>query len=900
MEATPERAGEVLGAFLVVVAQLIGIFKCIQIMRRPTTSRLCVTALMLVLIGWLFSSLEAADRIMSGSPSGAVRLLVGTVVILLMFAALVVGIVGLSLYDRSRYVQGRSQAIWALVLSGIMVCVFVGAIFSRTLRDSDGGSGDLQLAGSRNGSSVITKPEFNFSVTPSARWVTLKPESINKVACLAMRRSKPEIFFVAIGESTAGSLDLATLAEVSKANLAGAAHVLEQKEETVALKGRTFIHVSSTARHDATNLTLNYEHWLATERGFSWQLIFWSQNADRKALSAESRAVMDTFEVLDVTRSGGGKGNLVDVSRPGLGYATKLAGMGWNAWTDPEKDNALIDFGAQRINEAFAIIPVRFESPDAPDMEALARGLLDTLDFEYPPEEEYDSKPWSPPYTGQGMELSTKREVDGTLYHYRLRVAKGAHGAHFIAGWHADGKGDAELIRKTLDAVTLQEPDGPIPPRSAEQKKAYGFLLNRAGLSYFKRKEYAESAVWLKRAFEQTSNDPDILGNVGHALEKAERYDEGRELLAPHVKRFAQNLDLGVRFARLQELSGAVDEGNATFLSLIDRGLKEEDDLLSWLNLLTADDHYTQAIRAAEAWVAKQPSVTTRRWLAQTTFHSGKEKESLMLLETLLKENPADPRVALDLGGFYNDAGEHAKAAEIAEKLLADGKESPRALEILGWSQMGRKWYRDAKVSFERAARKLPDDDDIKDAIRQASARLGQGDNSGIREPIETVAIPHSVASALAANAVPSNLGDGHSAAWLMRATGWRFEKDKPLRKTAHRRVKVLTSEGARDFSSVEVAFDPVVERIFMNRIDVKDATGAVVSKADISDAYVRDLDGGGATNRKVLHMQVPGVKPGYVVEWEVTIEDRGSSEAFEFQRHLFASSLPVTAEAVL
>lgn len=694
-------------------------------------------------------------------------------------------------------------------------------------------------------------------------------------------------------------MDLAAVTEVSKANLAGASQVLEQREEKVTLGGRTFSHVISRARNDAMNLVLRYEHWIATERGFAWQFIFWSRDTEGGGLASQSRSVMETFKLLDPTMDGGGKGLLKDVSRPENGYATKLAGMGWNSWSDPARQNALLDFGAQRLNEALVIVPVRFGPQEPPDTEALCRGLLQTMNLDYPSEGDCESTPWSPGQDFTGMELKTEHESDGDHFHYILRVARGKHSAHLVAGWAVDGKGDIELVRRSLDAVTVQEPSGPAPTLTAAQKTAYGIMLNEVGLSYFDRKDHAQAAFWLQQAFDQTKEDPVILENAGHALEDTEEYVKGRDFLAPHVGRFPKHFDLGVRFARLQTLAGDVDAGNATFLSIIERGFKDENDLLPWLNLLTSKEHYPQAIRAAEAWVAKQPSVTTRRWLAQTVFLSGKQEEALAMFEKLMEENPKDVKIAYDLGEYYNEAGENTKAAAVAEKLLADGKEAPRALMMLGWSQMGRKWYRDAKTTFERAAKKQPDNTEVQEAIQRASAMLGQGDNSSIREPLELVAIPEAVITLINAQKQEADFGKGYPSAWLMRGTGWHFEKGKPLRKTVHRRVKVLTAEGARAFSSVEISFDPLGERIFMNRLEVKDADGQPVAKANVADAYVRDLGDGTATHRKVLHMQVAGVQPGNVVEWEVTTEDRFNADAFDFQRCLFANGLPVASEAV-
>lgn len=899
-----EQAGYLFGGVFWIVIIVWGIFKCLKIMKRPTTSRICVIALLCVLVAWLISGAGQLVEFALSS-TGANWLLLKTIpMILCLVAAFIVAIVGLATYDSSRHLQGRAQAIWALVLSLLLVpFLIISVVFrlSQAIKARDDVADDLGPNQSAPGASgkVIAKPEYNFSIAPASKWVSVRPEALNKLACVAMRRSNPDIFFIVIAESLSGSLNLDTLTEMARANLAAGAEILEQKQESVVVNGHTFSHLMTHANAHSVNMKIHYDQWLCSEHGFTWQFMFWGPSTSRESLAAQSRAVIDTFKVLDPTKSGGGAGSLVDVSRQGQGYSTKLEGMGWNTFAPEKENNALMQFGAQRLSEALVVLPLRFDSLEPPDLDALTRGLLHTLEFEYTEDGDFESKPWSSHPTFEGREVTTKRLVEETEYEYILRVVRDRHSAWLLAGWAATGRGDLALVRRSLDAITLQTPSGENSALTTVQKTALGQVLNEAGLSYFYRKQYDKAATWFEEAFNTTSSDGAMLENVGNALEKQGKYKEGCEKLAPHIARFPKYFQASIRLARLQWLNGEHDTACTTFLETLSRGLSDEDELYGWLDLLATDEAYAEAAQCAEAWVKKRPSANSQRWLAQVTFLSGKQKEALSMLEELMEKYPKDRKIAYDLGGYYNDAGENEKAAVIAEKILKEEEKSPRALMILGWSQMGRKWYRDAKASFERAAKISPNDENVQDAIRQASAMLGQGDNSNIREPLELVSLPAGVAEALQKPVVATDFGKGHSSAWVMRATGWHFVKGKALRKTIHRKVKIVTDEGARDFSSVEIPFNPINEDIFMNRLEVKNADGVTEGKASIEDAYVRDYDDGTANHQKVLHIQVPGVKPGCTIEWEITIQDRFTSDTFSFERQLFANSLPVNAEAI-
>ena len=898
----PEQIAQLIGTSIVWLAIILGIVKCFRIMGRPTTSRACVSGLLCILIGWFFSCLGALLRIAFQDSGVPWHLLLGLPMILCLIAAFIVGLSGLATYDNTRYTQGRSQAVWAVVLSALLAPFSImtfGTGMGRFIHDREGSSDDLIASASEQGDSVIAKPEYNFSISRPARWITLRPESLNKLACVAMRRTNPDLYLLVVAESVSTSIKLETLTEIARSNLASAAEVLDQKEELVVVNGRTFAHVMTRARTSRVNRVLEYDQWLYTERGFTWQFTCWGQDISRESLASQARAIVETFKVLDPQKSGSGQGRLTDVTRDDAGYATKLAGMGWNTFNAAKENNALMDFGAQRAYEALVVIPLRFDSGEPPDLEALAKGLLHTLDFSYSTNGDYVSKHLPQEDKTEALEITTQRKINGAEYSYVLRVIRGEHSAHLLAGWAEISQGDLGLVRRSLDAITVHAPRGEAASLNEEQKQALGIVLNEAGLSYFERKKFDKACQWWEAAFKTTLTDPVILENLGNALEKAEKYKEGRDQLAPYVSRFSRDFALATRYARLQWLSGDHEAACLSFRTAIDNGLEDEDELLSWLSLLTADKHAAEAAQCGEAWVARHPTVTARRWLAQVTFHSGKEKEALAMLEKLWTEHPEDKKVGYDLGSYYNDAGENVKAGALAEQLLKEDKESVRALMILGWSQMGQKWYRDAKATFEQAAKASPEDTDIQDSIRRASAMLGQGDNSAIREPIDPVTLPEAVAAALEKSTPPEDFGKGHSSAWVKRAAGWHFEKGQPLRKTVYRKVKIVTIEGAREFSSVDFLFDPLQERVFLNRLEVKDAGGQSVGTASVEDAYVRDYDDGTATHQKVLHIPVPGVKPGCTIEWAITTQDRFTSEAFSFERYLFSNTLPVHAESI-
>jgi tetratricopeptide (TPR) repeat protein len=390
-----------------------------------------------------------------------------------------------------------------------------------------------------------------------------------------------------------------------------------------------------------------------------------------------------------------------------------------------------------------------------------------------------------------------------------------------------------------------------------------------------------------------------LLDNWANALQSAGMKKEALAVIEPKQARFPRAFDLQVRRALLLAGTGNPEAGSAHFLSLIETGLKDESELLDWVNCLIEVNRHDLAERAVEVWNEKQPSLKTRRWLADVIAQSGDTRRAVSVIEELAQENPTDEPTTAKFAELLNQAEDYTRAQEIAEKLLAGGKENARALQALGWSQMGRRWYREAKQTFERAARVRPNDDAIQDALHRASSALGQGSNSGVKEPLDSVPLPSAVARELAAASAPAALTEGQPAVSLARSTGYHFEEGKPLRRTMRRQIRILNQAGVNAYSSLEYSFHPGSERIFINKLEVRDAEAKLIASGSVDDVYVRDEDDGAATNRKVLHTPVPALRPGCTIDVEVTIEDRRPERNFPFTRYLFAYRTPCMVEAI-
>ena len=139
-EAEGTTAGaSVVGAVIWMLILGAGLIKCMRILRRETTSSLCVVSLMLALTAFLLSSFGTLLKELLPAPLGTAAVVLA--VLFGMLSALVgltLGIVGLVGYSRGvelgqrrmKYEQGRKQAGWGIGLSVLFGVILLGGVVS--------------------------------------------------------------------------------------------------------------------------------------------------------------------------------------------------------------------------------------------------------------------------------------------------------------------------------------------------------------------------------------------------------------------------------------------------------------------------------------------------------------------------------------------------------------------------------------------------------------------------------------------------------------------------------------------------------------------------------------------------------------------------------------------------
>jgi hypothetical protein len=139
---------------------------------------------------------------------------------------------------------------------------------------------------------------------------------------------------------------------------------------------------------------------------------------------------------------------------------------------------------------------------------------------------------------------------------------------------------------------------------------------------------------------------------------------------------------------------------------------------------------------------------------------------------------------------------------------------------------------------------------------------------------------------------------DQYGACFLQRIEAFVFEPGMQVKRTTRQVVKLFDASGVTRFSTFQLQFDPLAEQVYVNTLRVTNAAGKEAGFGKPSDYFViDDAEGGVASQRKVLHVPVPGLEPGCTIELVYTRRDLVSPEQFPYTEHYFTAEVPILSE---
>lgn len=893
---------------LVIILLLVaGIMKLALILRRPGVNQLCVAALLLFVASWVVSI--SLSQLQSLLPLPApINMGISFLSIMGMVGTVVLAVMGLVEGSRNpgKYRQGKAQGVWALVLSGCLVLGFVALaavagqkgfqnVLAKAREGKGGKSGDLALDGTEE------FKEFNFRFgKPAQPWVRLPKGTVIPTATAVYSRALPEAYLGVIAEKNEVGLGHDDLQAVAEARIKSmASSVKELARETRILSGVTFLRVTFKVEGmQGVPIPVCYDEWVACTSQTAYQFIFWSPFSSREILTWSADSWMASFSLIEAAPDSARKGFFKDAEIPAEGYATRLEPLEWRESEPSSFESG--DFAAHHGPDQMGLVVVPLPALDGIREQEIDDRMLEVLEVTA------RDKPQGPveiTHSGiSGREYSFDRNVDEVPQHFRVRILRKDRMVWMLTTWAPKSQG-LEGGEKAAEAVRLfVPPEGApaavLPPAAV---KAKAVIINSLGIKLYKRQEYARSEVFFRAAAALSPSDEAIVGNLVDCFTERNLHQEALEALKEYAAKgsLTGSRKVLTRQAILLGQTGDVPGALAMWKELFASGYENEDHLLTWINLLLDHGDKEESLKALRDYAAAHPSARLTLWEAAVLGRLDKYDEAFKILDTLVSGGKPDPDALYLKGEFENESGRYEEAEKTATRLVAAGEDTPRTQMILGWSEWHRKSWKAARGAFEKAAEKAPNDPGIREALSMTRGALGQGTAEVSATPLDPVAIPESILKAMAGHpAPPEDLVKGHGAVQQERVTGCYYQAGKPARVTQYYKVKVLDTAGVEAFSTLGLTFYPASERVHVNKLIVRDESGATVQEGNNADAYTSGESGEIASGAQVLRVPVPGLRRGCTLEAVITVEDKSKSTRPPFRRDLLVSGFPTLARA--
>ena len=886
-----------------IIVLLSGIAKCIKIAKRETTSRICVYALVLSLIGLMVAF--AIQMVHFSGPQGnLIRFIFGLSSIIAYLAALILGGIGLAHYAKhGSYRQGRKQAVSAIILSIVFLST-AGSGFYKGLKQRHTAAG---FPAAQAAAAEKTKfDDLNFQYNPPGKpYVVLDAKALNQDASFAMLRKHPQIFFFVIAEKIGydGTDITEDLVKIGQANMQSATSQCSfSRQEVYEVNGLKGIRYGVDA--EAKGLSFSYVFWMIHNNGYSYQLITYGKRDDKKKIWQESEKLFSNFTQIEPNRV-----CYADGSEPFGSYTSDLFGFSmdlgqspWMRWEDVAEQYPVAEVGASSGDDAIALVVPVYYGDARPSLEALSTAFFKSVAFDCPAKAIKDRQAIQ--VAGMpGYALQYSFEDEGTTYEVRCKVLSGAHHGYLAAAWVPGNLPDKDKLFEQffgpMQFTPRQLKSFEEDMLSEKQKKAQAHLINQIGLYYYESKVYETGLIYFKMA---TLLEPEKAVYLSNCLDSFNRLGQNGEALVfldRHEGHHQENPEILSWKAWHLKQADQNDQAINVYDHLFSGDYKNDEDFSFYAELLAEKKQWNKLDSAYELYLKRNDTVEFQIAHAEMLHDHGNYNGAIRTLEAIQGKIPSDAKIAYALIHNFNAASQPRKSLEISQSLIDKGLGSADAYYYKGDAEYRLKWYREAKQSLEKALALAPQDADIKDYIRQVSAILGQGNNTSIKTPIEQVHLPEILSKRLPAiDAQPQQ--NGFDSYYLNIIDGFSFIAGKAYKHTTYKRIKVIDAGGVSRFSTLQMGFNPISEEIFVNELIVRDEKGQIVSRGDPNDFYtIDDQKDQIATYDQTLCVPVPNLLPGYTIEITSTIRRDLGTGGFPFKRSLIGASRPVLLAAV-
>ncbi len=734
----------------------------------------------------------------------------------------------------------------------------------------------------------ISDEKFNYSFkAPSTEYVKIKHEKIAKDAAFLIRRSKPNVFFMMIAE--VGGVDLLTLEELDDIVISGIKSAGDEvevtKKEPFSLNEMEGLRLDVNAK--VSNKLISYSFWLYEHNGFVYQLLAWSKRRLASQMHLEFSKLIRGFKLNSMSRIAFLDGNKpLPKFNSRYGYSLITKNTPWQIWSDLKEYYPYAEVGGEiGVHGLFNIIPFCY-GQDKPHDVAIKSTLFREFDLTYPEPEMVVGKDLKIGVFSAEA-ISYEMDIDGDLHQARFTTVISENCALLISIWTTI-EGDKveklnELLLSKLEINKFKSKADKAQPRSAH-------FFNGVGLYYYKAKNYPLALNNFKLALRKNPTKSIYANNLFDTFNKLERQQDAIHYFQKEMKSIVLNAESYSWLAWFYQKQKDVKQSQKFYEKAFQQGYQNDGELETYIDLLIADGKLKQAEKAANEYVkdvngfliARKKALIKRK---QKMFH-----KALEILDEVQKGKPLNVDIVFEKIYLYDDLKEYEKIVKLSDSLIDNGYASAGAYYQKGQAEYNLTWYLQSKKSFEDALKIAPNNNNVKEFLSHVSGMLGEGDSTTISTPIPEVEIP-THQKLIASDSLEYKNYDSY---YIKKTIAFYFKAGEKIRTTKRRVVKIVSQQGIKRFSTLEVDFNPFYERAFINKVEVRDAQGKVLSTGKRSSYYVNDSKGTIADTKKTIHIPVTNLAVGNVIDFVYSLETLSDMDKFPYTYEFHSSSRPV------
>ncbi len=885
------------GPLVFIAIAAWGIFKCFKISKRKTTNAKCAVALGLSLTGYLVVSFAGLLK-----PFGAYSPIIVAIglflSVVLFIVSFVLAIIGLVEYKQG-FTQGHKQAVWAIVINSLFIVLVMCGVIMGVAKHVDGQKSKYVK---KETVGDIVDADLNFKVgVPDKPYIQLKPKVLNPYATAAFMRTKPQLYYMLIAERGGVDMEMTTedLLEVSQASLKSNAEDLDiGKPEVVRINGLDGLQYRSDAVVGGKKLS--YVHWVSSVNGYLYQQVAFAERKNNEILISESKELFANFQQIEPDKVcySVGADPFGRYESKQFGYALDLRNASWTKWPKLKEKLPGADTGGLTGTEvaAFAISAIPL-AQDTPGHEAVIGGFLHSLGIDR--KEDHFQLISDKTQAGHTDFLFKHAKTeDNTKIAYQIKITIYDDRAYMLAVWSDKDIAEVEGFYEQVEPSLVYS----IPNRSnhnreldGQGKLAAADIINRIGIWFEKNKNDQKASEYFSAAVAYDPTDGIFWDNLMSSMNELKEHEKA----VVFVEKYKDTIKLkdATRSWYAWHLlkSGKKPEALEVYQSLFASGFDSEEDFKYYVNLLAELGTHEQIDPAYERFLKEEKNIELRLHQADVWY---REKQYPKALAVLDKMDPKLSKVMLEKIYNYREMNRHKEILTICDQLIGSNQSLGDAYYHKGRAEYELKWYAKSKHSFEKSLIKYPNNQNIKDYLKELSGILGQGDNSAIKKKIKPVELPNKLKAYLDGTVDPAYI-KGEGAYYLRHVLGYQQDKKGLIKYTMRRKVHIVNSVGANNFSTFTIDFNPLYEQLYVNSLVVRSPEGDVIAQGDVNNYYIVDLyDSDEKSHMQTLNMPIPQLIPGCTFEIVAT-KILGNYDAFPFRKNILASSYPIVSGMV-